>query len=177
MGTQKLLTAGGGGVQLTPASSIASDVTVQIPSQNCTLGIQGPAFSAFQSVAQTLSDNVTTKLTINTEDFDTNSCFDISNNRFIPNVAGYYQIQGAVYFTFQSAYSTVLLVKNNNSVNLGPQAGNGAFTYGSNVSAVIYFNGTTDFVELFGYQNSGTSRDTTAGRQYTYFSGALVRAA
>lgn len=33
-GTTKLLTAGGGGVNITPASSIASDVTVQIPSIN-----------------------------------------------------------------------------------------------------------------------------------------------
>jgi hypothetical protein len=33
-GTTKLLTAGGGGVSLTPASSIASDVTVNVPSVN-----------------------------------------------------------------------------------------------------------------------------------------------
>lgn len=36
-GSTKLLTAGGGGVILTPASSIASDVTVNIPAQNGTL--------------------------------------------------------------------------------------------------------------------------------------------
>jgi len=36
-GANKLLTAGGGGVILTPASSIASDKTVQIPAQDCTL--------------------------------------------------------------------------------------------------------------------------------------------
>lgn len=33
-GITKLMTAGGGGVALTPASSIASDVTVQVPSVN-----------------------------------------------------------------------------------------------------------------------------------------------
>lgn len=36
-GATKLLTAGGGGVILTPASSIASDVTVQIPAANGTV--------------------------------------------------------------------------------------------------------------------------------------------
>ena len=36
-GSTKLLTSGGGGVILTPASSIASDVTVNIPSNNTTL--------------------------------------------------------------------------------------------------------------------------------------------
>jgi hypothetical protein len=36
-GATKLMTAGGGGVNITPASSIASDVTVQVPSVNDTL--------------------------------------------------------------------------------------------------------------------------------------------
>lgn len=36
-GSTKLMTAGGGGVVITPASSIASDVTVSVPSVNCTL--------------------------------------------------------------------------------------------------------------------------------------------
>ena len=36
-GATKLLTSSGGGVILTPASNIASDVTVQIPSINGTL--------------------------------------------------------------------------------------------------------------------------------------------
>lgn len=40
-GANKLVTAGGGGVILTPASSIASDVTVNIPSRDCTLRTTG----------------------------------------------------------------------------------------------------------------------------------------
>ena len=56
-GATKLMTAGGGGVSLTPASSIASDVTVNVPSQNCTLGIQGPAFSAYRTTNVSISIN------------------------------------------------------------------------------------------------------------------------
>ncbi len=37
----KLLTSGGGGVILQPASSIASDVTVNVPSRDCTLRTTG----------------------------------------------------------------------------------------------------------------------------------------
>jgi hypothetical protein len=70
MGTQKLLTAGGGGVQLTPASSIASDVTVQIPSANTTLvgndttqtltnkTINGGALQSGTSVASTSGTSI-----------------------------------------------------------------------------------------------------------------------
>ena len=38
-GSTKLMTPGGGGVVLTPASSIASDVTVNIPSSNGTIAL------------------------------------------------------------------------------------------------------------------------------------------
>ena len=159
------------------APDVAGTTTLTLPARSGTIELAGPAFSAYQGTSQTINDNTDTKLTINTEDFDTNSNFDTSTYRFTPNVAGYYQIQGAIYFNNQSAYSTVKLFKNGTAVNLGPQNGNGAYTYGSNVSAVIYFNGSTDYIELYGYQNSGIARATTAGRQFTYFSGALVRAA
>ena len=36
-GATKLMTAGGGGVNIQPASSIASDVTVNVPARDCTL--------------------------------------------------------------------------------------------------------------------------------------------
>lgn len=45
-GSTKLMTAGGGGVALTPASSIASDVTVSVPSVNGTAVVTSSAVSA-----------------------------------------------------------------------------------------------------------------------------------
>jgi hypothetical protein len=46
------------------------------------------------------------------------------------------------------------------------------------VSSVIYFNGSTDYVELFGYLASGWNTPKIIGSSvYTYLSGWLVRAA
>ena len=59
-GITKLMTAGGGGVALTPASSIASDVTVNVPSVNGTLLIPGQAsaITAGTAVASTSGTSI-----------------------------------------------------------------------------------------------------------------------
>lgn len=63
-----------------------------------------PAFSAYQSVAQTLASTTITKITFTTEEFDTNSCYDTSTSRFTPTVAGYYQINGSLNANAHSTY-------------------------------------------------------------------------
>jgi hypothetical protein len=42
-----------------------------------------PAFEAYKNADQNLSDNTLTKVTFNVETFDTNSAFDLSNDKFI----------------------------------------------------------------------------------------------
>ena len=50
-----------------------------------------PAFEAFLSSNQTVTDNTTTKIQFNSEVFDTDNCYDNSTNyRFTPTVAGKY---------------------------------------------------------------------------------------
>jgi hypothetical protein len=50
-----------------------------------------PAFEAYLSANQNLTDNVNTKIQFDTELFDTDSCYDnVTNYRFTPNVAGKY---------------------------------------------------------------------------------------
>ena len=59
-----------------------------------------PAFSAYQSTGQTLSSSTWTKIQLQTEEFDTASCYDNATNyRFTPNVAGYYQVNGVFAFS------------------------------------------------------------------------------
>jgi hypothetical protein len=176
-GSAKLLTAGGGGVNITPASSIASDVTVNVPSQNCTLGIQGPAFSAYASAATTCSNGASTKILLQSEEFDTNNNFDnVTNYRFTPTVAGYYQINGYISCgSTTGCYITIF--KNGSDFKRGTQSETLAAQVGYVVTALIYFNGSSDYAELYFYNGSGSSKTTNAGSNLTYFQGALVRAA
>lgn len=174
MGTQKLLTAGGGGVQLTPASSIASDVTVQIPSQNCTLGIQGPAFSAYTNTGQALSLNVWTKLVFQVEEFDTNNCYDnTTNHRFTPTVAGYYQVNALFGIAATATNLQLAIYKNGSIFKYGTQPSTAGNT---NVVALIYCNGSTDYLEIYANLNTN-AQNTTSGQPYQYFQASMVRGA
>ena len=193
-GSTKLLTSSGGGVILTPASNIASDVTVNIPSVNGTLvntgstgqvtqtmlstnvAGNGPAFSAYPSGTQTVTSGVYTKVACNTKEFDTASAFDSTTNyRFTPLVSGYYQVNGLVGTNGTATTSCAAAIYKN-----GSAAKYGAYIQtvnaDSSVSALIYMNGTTDYLEMYAYV-SATVASIGNGASSTYFQAALVRAA
>jgi len=142
----------------------------------------GPAFSAYASTDQTLTNNVWTKIAIDTERYDTDSCFDTSTYRFTPNVAGYYQVNvvgrmdGATY-TIRS----VGIYKNGDKY--ATQAVNRESTSSSIVvsgSDLIYMNGSTDYLECFclAAVSSGTPKaDAFSSTDTSLFSAFLARAA
>jgi hypothetical protein len=139
----------------------------------------GPAFSASVTGTTTITSGVFTKMVFNSENWDTASCFDSTTNyRFTPNVAGYYLITGALDAgTSTNANRAIPVIYKNGSsyrlgLNLGTANGN---TFTSGVSAQVYLNGSTDYVELFAYVLATTAQ-YTAGTS-TWFDGVLVRAA
>lgn len=170
-GANKLLTAGGGGVILTPATSIGSDVTVQIPSRAGNLAVDGPAFSAYQSVAQSMTGGVFTKLTFTTSEFDTTSGM-FASSRFTPTIAGYYQIIGAFHIASTVTQVVASIYKNGAAYKDGIDATSAGSSY---VGALVFFNGSTDYVEIYGY--SGTTQNTGTGQNKTYFQAVMVRSA
>jgi hypothetical protein len=134
----------------------------------------GPSFSAYQSSAQTLSSNTWTKINLQTEEWDTNSNFDSTTNyRFTPTVAGYYQVNGAVCIASANTSIFASLYKNGSAYKFSNQSNN--FMYVGNVNALVYLNGSTDYIEL--YCNLGVGQALTAASSLTYFQAALVRSA
>ena len=114
----------------------------------------GPAFSAYLGGNQSVSSGVFTKININTETFDTASCFDSTTNyRFTPNVAGYYQVNASVRFSGTNlTESSPAIYKNGAAVSFGPYAvvtGQSVLT--SIATGLVYMNGTTDYLELYAY--------------------------
>ena len=133
-----------------------------------------PSFSAYQSSAQTVGTGWT-KIQFQTEEWDTANCFDNSTNyRFTPNVAGYYQVSGGFYYvTGTTTESGLSIYKNNSSYRYL----NDMFTSNNrscNGSAMIYLNGTTDYIELYGYSSTGGTLAT--GTIYNYFQAFLTKA-
>lgn len=180
--------ASGTGVLTIAAPNTNSDYTLTLPTETGTMLTSastitqnnGPAFSAYLATNQSISNNTVTKITINTEIFDTASCFDSSTNyRFTPNVAGYYQIIGAVADVSGGTTGGLRprLYKNGSLYTYTnmPMTNTGVITQ---CSTIMYFNGSTDYVELWCDQNSGGSLNIGGGATSgTMFSGCLLRAA
>jgi len=173
MGATKLLTAAGGGVTL-DAASTATDKTVTIPARTGTVSLDGPAFSAYQSSSQTLTGGGATKIQCQTEEFDTNSNYDNTTNyRFTPTVAGYYQITGCWTAASVGANLSIAIYKNGSDFKRGTDIQASAAVV--QVTALIYLNGSTDYVEL--YCASSANQAGNTGANFTYFQGVLTRAA
>jgi len=136
----------------------------------------GPAFRAYLGTNLNLgTGGAYGLLQIDTETFDTNSNFNTTNYRFTPSVSGYYQINGAVRTTTGTEFLVAAIFKNGSLHSLGDQSN--ALRFVSTVADVIYFNGSTDYVELRAAQSSGVVKVLQAGSSTCYFSGCMVRAA
>ena len=140
----------------------------------------GPTFSATQPSAQTLTNNTWTKINVSSEEFDTANCYNTSTYRFTPNVAGYYQVNLRLNLDgggSSGAAFAVTIWKNGSeySVNFGASLAGGY--NGSQVCEVIYMNGTTDYLEPYALQNSGSSKNLVASSNTNRFSASLVRSA
>lgn len=139
----------------------------------------GPAFRAYANASLPIASGTTTKVNINTEDYDTDSCFDTALNRFTPNVAGYYSVSGLLRLVVTSGGQAIVMLYKNGAI----------YARGGEVSAIgtgasltfadfVFLNGSTDYIELYGYCWGTTPNFNFAATGVTsFFSAALVRAA
>lgn len=155
------------------ASGVGNLVTV--PSVTGTAMVSGnmPAFYATNSGNQSISAATYTKVTFDTEVFDTNNNF--ASSRFTPTVAGYYQISLGTYFGNGSADNIVTIYKNGSILIRGSGLFTGSSSGGStySMSALVYCNGSTDYIEFFAYNSAGT----TVGNGFTWMTGCMMRGA
>lgn len=185
--------ASGTGSLTLQAPNTNSNLTATLPAASGTVLVSGnqPAFSAWQNTQQSgITQLASYRIAFDSTVFDTASCFNptgataggIPAYAFQPNVAGYYQISGAVSMQTLSGSAFILAILFFN----GSPAKQGSSGYGasgtmypqSSVSALIYFNGSTDYVNLYSYGDNGTpSYSMNNNVQSVYFSGVLVRAA
>ena len=157
----------------------ASDIT-----QN-----SGPAFHAYNDTAGyvTFSLVTDTKVAMDQTLFDTDSCWDGTNYLFTPTVAGYYWLHGSVEFNWTGSNPTQweVGIYKNPAGGLGNSQGgrnhkyfSGTYYGSENVSALVYFNGTTDNAGLYIWATGGSNPVYNTGSFFeTYFTGYLVRAA
>lgn len=152
------------GANVTAADDAANNRT------NVTITGSNPlSFRAFSSSAQSVTTGVLTKVALDTETFDSDNCFDSTTNyRFTPTVAGYYLVVGFVRGNGTSiTIAAAVIYKNGTELVRGTQynmsSGNSSVAH-MEVVDLIYMNGSTDYLELFGSVSatSPTMGSTTA---------------
>ena len=142
-----------------------------------------PTFFARVGSNQTVSNNVVSKATLDTEDFDVGGYFDSSTNyRFTPLIAGYYQFNLQLYdLSGTDVFDlTVYLYKNGAATMV---AGRSRITglanddsYGSVITAsgILHANGVDDYFELYFRGVSEDAGDIIAAADWTNMNGVLV---
>lgn len=137
----------------------------------------GPAFSAYSNSNQSLTASAFNKILFQVSEFDTNSNF--ASSKFTPTVAGYYFITarlaagpfvGECVLTF---YKNGSFYKYSQDIQIGSAGSNNFSLHGS---ALIYCNGSTDYIEIYVYPGSATTTATT-NSAYTWVQGYLARSA
>jgi hypothetical protein len=144
-------------------------------------GVAAPTFSAYVGSSQNVSATTVAKVQYNTELWDTSNAYDSTTNyRFTPLVAGYYQVNGCIGWTsVPNGESWLSIYKNGSEYKRGFNSANGAVTapFGTNVSGLVYMNGTTDYIELYTYNGAGSTRTIGNYTNVCFFDACLLRGA
>jgi hypothetical protein len=134
------------------------------------------AVAVYASAAQSIATATDTKIQLNTKDIDTNSFFDaVTNYRFLPTVVGNYLFVAQISWAASGSTSgaEAILYKNGSSTRYASWTTNtSSSTVTSVVVGIMAMNGTTDYIELWGRQNTGGALNTVAG--FCTFSATLI---
>jgi hypothetical protein len=124
-----------------------------------------PAFVAYKTSNQSLSNLTSTKITFTGEQLDTNSNYDTVNSSFTPSIAGYYFIGAFWRYDSGTNFSSAQWILKKNGTSIQTRIGYNDLSGGYNYNYITYANGT-DYFEMFGYQNSGVSVDVNGSGSY-----------
>lgn len=127
-----------------------------------------PIVRCLATATQSIPDAALTPLQFGAEDFDTHGFHDpvTNNTRITPTVAGYYDFRGTYYTGPRADYVTVdCSLRKNGVTSMAPAERKGYPTAATQVSlaistqcqALIFCNGTTDYVELMAFQDNAAN--------------------
>lgn len=141
------------------------------------LGGVRPSFAATASGGQSIGATTAAKIQFATEVFDTNANYDnVTNYRFTPTVAGKYLVTVSITIGAISDGKLWLaqIYKNGSELARGGSAQGAIAAPSASIMAIVDMNGSTDYIEAYGYNGDASSQNlgTTAG--YNYFSAARI---
>lgn len=141
--------------------------------------VPGPVAQAYPAADTTVPTAIWTKIPFDTAEFDFSGVLDYNNYRMVPTKPGYYRIHLSVGINMTGTAGFTIYAGIYKNGTLAKQTANlinytSAFTQTLSVDAILYFNGTSDYLEGFAYTNSGTAT-VTSGSANTWLSAEFVR--
>jgi hypothetical protein len=133
----------------------------------------GPAFIGYASVSQTLVANTFTKVQINNERIDTDSCFNTTNYRFTPTKAGLYDTSVNIVFGSTPNRFLTMIYKNGTEYARVFDGTLGGSDVAAGGSTLITMNGSTDYLEFFVFSTS--TPVTTITNNFVQFTSTWIR--
>ena len=154
--------------------NVPSGVTIANSGTATGFAANTPAFASRINGDQAIAHNTSTKLSLNTEIFDTASAFSTSTIRFTPQTAGKYYC--TLNINFNGGGAANLRISNaqiyfNGSLAYisGYDKANGYENNGrESLSAIITFNGSSDYIEPYAYAFTQNSGNITVGGSNLY---------
>ena len=134
------------------------------------IGDNTPAFYAYlSSSAQTISNATATKMTMNTELFDSDGTYDHSTNyRFTPATSGKYFITAQLRTGDTNNFDAfqIMIYKNGSEDRFAAAINNNNNSVAINT---IVDSDDNDYFEVYCYHNKGSNLDISVGANNTFF--------
>ena len=167
-----------GGNALLTSNGSGTITTNNIGGQNT------PAFSTYINANQTLTDNTDTKANYDTEAYDTNSAYDVSNKRFtVPSGEGgkyFFYARGRFYNNSDQSQYVIAIRKNNSEIakryiysgGTTTKIFNSVYYYSYDISCNVVLS-ASDYIEVFVKADdvSGNTVEYQGGTVHSEFSG------
>ncbi len=123
-----------------------------------------PIIFAKATSSTSMSNGTATKITLDNEVIDTNGVF--ANSRFTASTAGKYKITGILSINLTSATAALnsFIYKNGSEVSNGIGKSNEASANSvSAVTSIIISLAVSDYIELYGSHNNGSTLNSNTG--------------
>jgi len=122
-------------------------------------GDNTPSFQAQNSSRTTVATNTYTKIAYTTENWDLGGDYDASNSRFTPQTAGKYYVYHQGGFNTGDDFEPVrVAIYKNGSLIIENQYRQAYYDI-HYVGGAVDMNGSSDYLEAYASQNSGSNKD------------------
>ena len=130
-----------------------------------------PAFSVYAGSTTSMTSGSSTKITLNTEVYDTDNAFASSTFTVPSGQAGKYFFAGAIRQGGATSNRFIIMIRKNGNTEAEMELSGGVSGAMTAIVSTALNLSVSDYIELFCYHDQGTTQTNTIGINNTWFTG------